>query len=95
MCCLLAVLGVFGPRLAFLIYWLLPYGQLKTTAAFSGHWFWPVLGLIFMPWTVLMYTLVFPIFGLDWIWLGIAILVDISTYVVNATQRKTIIRPER
>lgn len=91
MCCFLAVLGVFGPRLAFLVYWLMPYGQLKTTTAFGGHWFWPILGLIFMPWTVLMYTLLFPIYGLDWIWLGIAVLFDITTYVVNATQREKIV----
>ena len=91
MCCFLAILAIFGPRLAFLIYWLVPYGQLKIVTAFGGSWFWPILGLIFMPWTVLVYTLIFPIYGLDWIWLGIAIMVDITTYIVNSSRRNQIV----
>lgn len=89
MCCFLASLSVFGPRLAFLVYWLIPYGQLKITVALNG-WFWPLLGLIFLPWTILVYTLVFPVFGFDWLWLGLAFLADIGGYAASAARRRDV-----
>ncbi|MFC1921786.1 hypothetical protein ACFLY4_00725 [Chloroflexota bacterium] len=87
MCCFFATLFFFGPRLAFLIYWLLPAGQLKIAATFNTF-IWPLLGLIFLPWTTLMYVIVYPIVGFDWLWLGLAVLADISSYAAGATRRK-------
>ena len=87
MCCFFASLWFLGPRFAFLVFWLIPWGRLKITAAFST-WFWPLLGLIFLPWTMLMYVLVYPIIGLDWLWLGLAVLADISAYVAGAARRR-------
>ena len=48
MCCFLSSLWLLGPRFAFLIYWLIPWGRLKVTVAFSGSWLWALLGLIFL-----------------------------------------------
>ncbi len=79
MCCFFATLLFFGPRLAFLIYWLFPAGRLKIFFAFNT-WIWPLLGLIFLPWTTLMYVLVFPIFGFDWLFLGLAFAADMAGY---------------
>jgi hypothetical protein len=79
----------FGPRLAFLTYWLIPYGYVKVNAAFNG-WFWPLLGLIFLPWTTLMYVIVFPIVGFDWLWLGLAFLADVSSYGGGAYNRRRV-----
>jgi hypothetical protein len=79
-----------GPRFAFLIYWLIPWGRAKVTAAFGGSWFWALLGLIFVPWTTLMFTLVFPINGFDWLWLGLAFLADISAYGAGAARRRDV-----
>jgi hypothetical protein len=76
-----------GPRFGFLVYWLIPYGRLKISAAFNT-WFWPLLGLIFVPWTTLMYTIVYPVYGFDWLWLGLAVLADISAYVAGAARRR-------
>jgi hypothetical protein len=87
MCCFFASLWFLGPRFAFLIFWLIPWGRLKITAALSG-WFWPLLGLIFLPWTILMYVLVYPIIGFDWLWLGLAVVADISAYVAGAARRR-------
>lgn len=87
MCCFLASLALFGPRLAFLVYWLTPYGQLKIRMALNG-WFWPLLGLIFLPWTILMYTLIFPINGFDWVWLAIAFFADLGGYAASAARRR-------
>jgi hypothetical protein len=89
MCCFFTTLLFFGPRLAFLIGWLTPWGQLKVNLAFNT-WIWPLLGLIFLPWTTLMYVLVFPINTFDWIWLGFALLADIAGYVGGAQNRQKV-----
>ena len=89
MCCFFASLFFLGPRIAFFIFWLFPYGQLKISAALNG-WFLPLLGLIFLPWTTLMYVLLFPIVSLDWVWLGIAVLADIAGYASSAARRKDV-----
>ena len=94
MCCLLAALSVFGPRMAFLVYWLIPYGQVRITAAFNG-WVVPMLGLIFMPWTTFVYSMVFPVFGFDWFWLALAIVADLGAYGASAARRKDVGRYRR
>ena len=94
MCCFFATLLFFGPRLAFLIYWLIPYGTVKINAAFTGWpisgWLWGLLGLIFLPWTTLMYVIIFPVVGFDWLWLGLALLADIASYTGGAYNRRRV-----
>jgi hypothetical protein len=54
MCCFLALLGTLGPRVAFIVWWLVNpslFDRIFST------FFWPVIGVIFAPWTTLMYTL--------------------------------------
>lgn len=87
MCCFFATLLFFGPRLAFLIYWL--FFPLRVTAAFNTF-IWPLLGLIFLPWVTLMYVLVFPINGFDWIWLGLALLADLAGYFGGGYHRERV-----
>jgi len=79
MCCIFTSLFLLGPRFAALIWWLI--NPLRFNAAFST-WIWPLLGIIFLPWTTLMYLVVFPagIIGFDWLWLGLAVLADIGMY---------------
>lgn len=80
MCCLLTVLLFLGPRAGILVWWLLDTA--RWTAAFTGSFIWPLLGFLFLPWTTLMYVLVYQggITGFDWIWMGLAALADISSY---------------
>jgi hypothetical protein len=82
MCCFFTTLFLFGPRLAVLVWWLI--NPLRFSAAFSSF-IWPILGVIFAPWTTLMYLIVWSpvtgIYGLDWLWLGLGVLADISSYV--------------
>lgn len=87
MCCFFASLAILGPRAAFLIYWLIPYGHGKVQIAFNG-WLLPLLGLFFLPLTTLIYTLVFPVVGIDWLWLALAFLVDVSAVGSGAARRK-------
>ncbi len=54
MCCFLALLGTLGPRVAFIVWWLVSptlFDRVFSTV------FWPVIGVVFAPWTTLFYTL--------------------------------------
>ena len=79
MCCIFTSLFLLGPRFAALIWWLI--NPLRFNAAFSTF-IWPLLGIIFLPWTTLMYLSIFPggIVGFDWIWLALALFADIASY---------------
>lgn len=84
-CCLFAVMLAGAPRLAFLLWWLFQPARFGVT---FDTIIWPLLGVLIAPWTALMYVIVFPggILGFDWLWLGLAVAVDIGTYVGNGVQ---------
>ncbi|MDD5693107.1 MAG: hypothetical protein PHU86_01360 [Patescibacteria group bacterium] len=79
MCCGLAILAFLGPRAAIIFWWL--FRPLYFSTNFSTI-LWPILGIIFVPWLTLMYLIVAPggINGLDWLWLGLGLFLDISSY---------------
>jgi len=79
MCCLVATLFMFGPRAAILVWWLLD--QVRWAHTFDTF-IWPFIGFLIMPWTTLMYVLVYPggINGFDYVWLIIAIAMDVFTW---------------
>jgi hypothetical protein len=68
-----------GPRLAILVWWLFNPARFKL--AFSSG-LWTILGTIFVPWTTIMYLIVFPggVYGLDWLWIGLGIFADVAWY---------------
>lgn len=76
---LLALLALLAPRIAIVLLWLL-------TSWFDGlfnNLLWPILGLIFLPTTLLWYTAVQHWFGGVWsLWpivgIVIALLIDLS-----------------
>ena len=77
---LFALLAAFAPRLAFFFVWVFtPY----VSRAFSGFLI-PILGFAFLPFTTLIYVLVYsPVTGLtgfDWVWLVLALLLDLGSY---------------
>ena len=80
MCCTLTVLMMFGPRLAILVWWLI--NPARINLAVNDSWILAILALIFLPWTAIMYLIVFPggIVGFDWLWLGLGLLADITSY---------------
>ena len=83
MCCLFTTLVLFGPRLGILVWWLIQ--PARWNLAFETF-LWPLLGFLFLPWTTLMYVLVFTggVTGFDWIWLGLGLLADITSYTGGA-----------
>jgi hypothetical protein len=79
MCCLATLLVVLGPRVGIVFWWLVE--PARWNLAFDTF-IWPLLGFMFLPWTTLLYVLVFPggIDGFDWVWLGMGVLMDLFSY---------------
>lgn len=88
MCCLLVILSLFGPRFAFFITWLTTQ---RVAVAFHSGFAAPLLGLIFMPWTALVYTYAYaPVTGvstLGWFFVGLGLLADLGSYAAGPAQR--------
>jgi len=88
MCCLLVVLAVLGPRVAFLGTWLFTN---RVALAFHHGFLVPLLGLIFLPWTALMYVFAYApvggVSGIGWVFVAIGVVADVSSYTSGAYQR--------
>lgn len=88
--CLLALMAAFFPRIGLLVVWLARPGLVS--AAFNTV-FWPILGFIFLPFTTLFYVLLYKpgigLYPIDWLWIGLAFLLDLSHWFGSYTQRKT------
>ena len=86
--CLFALIAMLSPRLALLLLWLFTN---YVDRAFAGF-ILPFLGLIFAPWTTLMYVLVDvapgPIHVAGWILVGLGVLLDLSSYAQSAARRR-------
>lgn len=82
MCCIFTILVFLGPRVAGLIWWIAQPARWVGAAGAFTSLIWPVLGLLFLPWTTLMYVLIYPggIAGFDWVWLALSVVADISSY---------------
>jgi hypothetical protein len=91
MCCFFASLMFLGPRFAFLVYWLIaPVRVNASLATFNFPWLVSLMGLIFAPWTILMYVIIFPMNGFDWIWLGFGIMADVASYIGGYHNRQRV-----
>ena len=92
MCCAFTILVVLGPRFGGAIWWLV--NPARWNRAFIdwpiASWFWSLLGIIFLPWTTLMYVIVFPggVVGWDWLWIGLAVVSDILWYSGAAARKR-------
>jgi hypothetical protein len=77
--CLFLILLLLGPRSVIVIWWLVQ--PLRWDATFDSL-IVPFLGFLFLPWTTLMYVIVAPggLVGLDYLWMGLAVLADITSY---------------
>jgi hypothetical protein len=72
------LLALFS-RVALLVVWLTtPF----VSRAFYGGWILPLLGLLLLPITTLVYVLVFyaygSVTGWSWLWLALAFLIDLA-----------------
>jgi len=83
MCCIFASLVLLGPRIVGALWWL--FRPVLWQSAFS-HWIWPLLGLVFLPWTTLMWVLVYTggVTGIEWLFIAMAVFADIASYAGSA-----------
>ena len=87
--CLLALGASVAPRLVLILMWLV--GP-RINAAFDT-WIWPLLGIIFLPYTTIMYVLVWGPGGLtgwDWVWVLLGVGLDIMKWSQVGNNRKQI-----
>jgi hypothetical protein len=86
--CLLALMSAFAPRLVFVIVWI---ARPTYVDAVFDTWILPLLGLIFLPFTTLMWVLLDApptgVHGLDWLWIVIAVVLDLGHYGSAYAQR--------
>jgi hypothetical protein len=85
--CLLILMTGFAPRLAAVLYWIWRPGLWDR--AFSGSWIWPVLGILLLPVTTIVWVLVATngVTEFDFLWLGLAVFIDIGANGRNAAKR--------
>jgi hypothetical protein len=88
--CIFAVFTFLFPRFAFLMVWIArPH---LVDAAFDSFLV-PFFGVFVLPFTTLMYTILYApdgINGSDWIWIGIAVAIDVAHLGGTIAQRQQI-----
>jgi hypothetical protein len=92
--CLLLLFTLISPRLAMVAIWLLSDW---VDRVFNG-WLIPLLGIILLPWTTLLYTIGFIVSGdtaAPWGWLGaiIGLFLDIAVHAGSAVKGRERYRP--
>ena len=86
--CLLAVFAGFFPRLALVCLWIFTNDVDRAYDSFIV----PLLGLIFLPLTTLVYALAWSpvggVEGIEWLWVALALVLDLSAYGGGARARR-------
>lgn len=89
--CLLALGISMAPRLALILAWLFSD---RWDLVWQGQWLVPLLGIIFLPFTTIMYMLSWSVgvgvTGWDWIWVGLGFFLDIMQWSQNAKVRREV-----
>lgn len=87
MCCLFTILLLLGARAVDIVWWILQ--PTRWDLAFSS-WLWPVLGIIFVPWTTMLYVIVAPggVNGIDWLWIALGVVIDVMFWSGGAWKNR-------
>jgi len=88
--CLLAMGIAVAPRVMLVLAWIFSD---RWQIVWGGNWIAPLLGIIFLPFTTVMYMLVWTpsgIEGWDWLWIILGLFVDLTHYAQAAANRKLV-----
>jgi hypothetical protein len=79
MCCLFTALFFLGPRAAIIVWALID--PVRWQASFDSF-VWPLLGVLFLPWTTLGYVWIAPggVEGFDWAFIIVGLVADVATW---------------
>ena len=87
--CMIATVIALAPRVVIVLAWI--FGE-RWDVVWQGDWFWPLLGLIFAPYTTVMYVLAWSpgvgIAGWDWLWISLGVLLDLMKWSQIANNRR-------
>ena len=79
--CIIALVALVSPRLAIFFVWLLTD---RMKVAFTSGWI-ALVGFLVLPWTTLAWAVAYQteqgVRGFGWLLVGLAFLVDISSYL--------------
>ena len=89
--CLFVLMAAFAPRLLVIFTWIARPAYVDSV---FDTFILPLVGLIFLPFTTLMWLLVGAppagVHGLDWLWIVLAVVLDLSHYGNTWEQRGTV-----
>ncbi len=88
--CLFAFALAFAPRVVLVLAWIFSG---RWQIVWGGQWFLPLLGIVFLPYTTIMYMLTWSpagIQGWDWMWIGLGVFMDVMKWSQIAANRKGI-----
>ena len=86
--CLLAFGAAVAPRLILILAWI--FGN-RWDRVWDGNWIIPLLGIIALPYTTIMYMLTWSpggLQGFDWVWLALGVMLDIMKWGQVARSRQ-------
>jgi hypothetical protein len=85
------LLGAFAPRIALIVIALI---NDKISEAFDGGILLPLIGWFVLPYTTLTYVVLYwwggEVTGIEWFFVALAFLVDISSYVGSWARRSDV-----
>ncbi|MEZ4518165.1 MAG: hypothetical protein R3C44_15540 [Chloroflexota bacterium] len=87
--CLMSLFIVLAPRVMLILAWIFS----DRWDVVWSTWVWPLLGIIFAPYTTVMYLLVWSpqgIAGWDWMWIFLGVLLDVMKWGQFFQNRKRI-----
>ena len=89
--CLLAFSAALAPRLVLILAWIF---SARWPLVWQGNWFLPLLGIIFLPYTTVMYLLAYTVpvgvAGFDWFWILMGVLLDVWKWTAVAQNRRQV-----
>ena len=92
---LFALLLALSPRFILFLMWLFGSSRLD---AFGTFW-WPFIGFLFLPFTTLMYVLVWSasngVSFIGWLLVGFAFLIDLGSYNMSSRGRRSYTPPPK
>jgi hypothetical protein len=88
--CLLAFGIAVAPRFFLILAWIF---STRWQIVWGGDWLVPLLGIVFAPFTTVMYMLAWSpggIAGWDWLWILLGVVLDLGHYGQMAANRKNV-----
>jgi hypothetical protein len=88
--CALAFVIALAPRVVLVLAWIFSDRWPKV---WNGDFLLPLLGIVFVPYTTVMYMLVWTPLGIqgwDWLWIGLGLVLDATKWANLAANRRNV-----